>query len=379
MKILIAPDSFKDALSAPDVCHAIERGVRRALPGAGCVLFPLADGGEGTAEVLAWHLQGKMVKRTVSGPLGNPVEAHYLLSADGRTAFIEMAQASGLQLLAPADRNPLKTSTFGTGELVRDALGRGVKKILLGIGGSATNDAGMGMAAALGWHFYSKNGKRTPPSGEHLEAVETILPPAADGQQTLPAEIEVICDVDNPLFGEQGAVHVYARQKGADDAAVVRLDAGLRHFSKKLEAHFGRDFSKIPGAGAAGGLGAGAVAFLGAELRPGIETVMELVGFESVVKNADLVITGEGKLDGQTMRGKLIHGICKKAGAYGVPVVALCGTLEATVSELEETGLLAAFSILREPQSLNDAIRSTSEALEFTAYNILKVSGLGKL
>ena len=189
-------------------------------------------------------------------------------------------------------------------------------------------------------------------------------------------EVEVICDVTNPLFGHEGAAHVYARQKGADDAAIDRLDAGLRHFSKKLEAHFGKNFAEIPGSGAAGGLGAGAMAFLGAKLKPGIEAVMELTGFEEVLKNADLVITGEGKLDGQTLHGKLIHGICKKAAKHGVPVIAFCGTLEATPDSIAATGLQAAFSVLRKPANLGEAIASTEEGLQSLAYNVLKVIGL---
>ncbi len=375
MKILIAPDSFKDALPAPEVCRAIQQGVSSARPDADCTLFPLADGGEGTSEILAWHLKGEMIRLKVAGPLGLPIEAHYFLAENGRVAFIEMAQASGLQLLRTEERNPLKTSTFGTGELIADAIKKGACKILLGIGGSATNDAGMGMAAALGWRFLSKNGEELRPAGESLEAVDKIIAPS-EGVASTKVEVEVICDVTNPLFGHEGAAHVYARQKGADDAAIVRLDAGLRYFSKKLEAHFGKNFAEIPGSGAAGGLGAGAMAFLGAKLKPGIEAVMELTGFEEVLKNTDLVITGEGKLDGQTLHGKLIHGICKKAAKHGVPVIAFCGTLEATPASIAATGLQAAFSVLRKPANLSEAIASTEEGLQSLAYNVLKIIGL---
>jgi glycerate 2-kinase len=381
MKILIAPDSFKDALAAPDVCRAIRRGILKARPEADCTLFPLADGGEGTSEILAWHFKDEMIRLTVADPLGRPVEAHYFLAENGRVAFIEMAQASGLQLLRAEERNPLKTNTSGTGELIADAIKKGARKILLGIGGSATNDAGMGMAAALGWRFLSKTGEELQPAGESLEAVEEIIAPSegVTASHTLTeVEVEVICDVTNPLFGPDGAAHVYARQKGADDAGIARLDAGLRHFSKKLEAHFGKNFAEIPGSGAAGGLGAGAMAFLGAKLRPGIEAVMELTGFEEVLKNADLVITGEGKLDGQTMHGKLIHGICKKAAKHGVPVIAFCGTLEAEPEAIAATGLRAAFSILRKPQTLAEAIDATEEGLECMAYNVLKIMDLSR-
>ncbi|MBI5915601.1 MAG: glycerate kinase [Bacteroidetes bacterium] len=369
MKILIAPDSFKDALSAPEVCIAIQRGILLARPEVETVLFPMADGGDGTAEILAWHLPGEMVTCTVADPLLRPVEARYFLS--GEMAFIEMAQASGLQLLRPEERNPLKTSTFGTGQLIRHAIGRGAKKILLGIGGSATNDAGMGMAAALGWHFLSKNGEELAPTGENLGKVETLQ----KSEIRIPKS-EIVCDVDNPLTGAQGAAQVYARQKGADDAAVALLEAGMLHFSKKLSAHFGQDFAEIPGAGAAGGLGAGAMAFLGATLRSGVETVMQLTGFEEVLKKTDLVITGEGRLDGQTLHGKTVRGICQKAARYGVPVVALCGAVEALPEEVAGIGLRAAFSLLSKPQTLPEALVSTKKGLENLAYNVLKIMDL---
>lgn len=382
MKILIAPDTFKDALPAIEVCKAIERGLRKANPEVETILFPLADGGEGTSDVIAWHLKGEIVKITVADPLFRPIEAHYFLSADGTTAFIEMAQASGLHLLKSEERNPLKTSTFGAGEMLLDAWHRGVKNIYLGIGGSATNDAGMGMAAALGWRFLSKNGEELTPTGENLQKVETIQPPQKiqNSQYLIPNSQfhSVLCDVTNPLFGPNGAACVYARQKGADDAAIAQLDAGLRHFSKKLEQLFGKDFSQTPGAGAAGGMGAGAMAFLGARLLPGIEAVMKLTGFEEVLKNADLVITGEGKLDGQTLHGKLIHGICKKASAYKVPVVAMCGTLEVTPEKISAIGLMAAFSLLKRPGSLSEAIAFTETGLEHLSYNVLKIMNLVK-
>lgn len=373
MKILIAPDSFKEALPALEVCKAIERGLRKANPEIEARLFPLADGGEGTTEVVAWHLKGKMIPLKTVDPLLRPVEAHYFLSACGTTAFIEMAQASGLQLLKPGERNPLKTSTYGVGEMLLDAWRRGAAKIYLAIGGSATNDAGMGMAAALGWRFLSKSQKELLPIGENLQQVNALEPPAPQSLPSQPPQHLVLCDVSNPLFGPTGAAWIYARQKGAGKAAIARLDEGLRHFSKKLEGQFGRDFSQIPGAGAAGGMGAGAMAFLSASLQPGIETLMELTGFEAALKGASLVLTGEGRLDGQTLHGKLIHGICKKASACGVPVVALCGALEASPEEVEAIGLQAAFSVLQKPQSLAEAIRSTKRGLEQLSFNVLKI------
>lgn len=377
MKIVLAPDSFKDALSAPEVCHAIQCGILQARPDAECILFPMADGGEGTSGILAWHLEGEEIKRRVADPLMRPVEARYFLSASGEVAFIEMAQASGLQLLTETERNPLKTSTYGTGELIAAAISSGVKKILLGIGGSATNDAGMGMATALGWQFLSQKGEKLTPSGAHLDKIDKILPPKGNALYRITGcRIEVICDVTNPLFGPDGAAVVYGPQKGADDAAVKRLDAGLQHFSEKLEEHFGRNFAALPGAGAAGGLGAGAVAFLGAELRPGVEALMELTGFDQALKGANLLITGEGRLDGQTLHGKLIQGICKKASEHGVPVIAFCGALESSPAAIRETGLLAAFSVIKKPQDLHEAIASTKAGLEELAFNVLRVMDL---
>lgn len=376
MKILIACDSFKDALPALEACQAIGRGLGKALPGAELTLFPLADGGEGTAEILTWHSRGRRIGLEVSGPLFRPVAAAYGFSGDGQTAFIEMAAASGLPLLNPDERNPLLTTTFGTGELIRDAIGRGARRILLGIGGSATNDAGLGMAAALGYQFLDENEEALPPVGASLGRVRGI-----DGSRAWfspeSVKVEVLCDVDNPLYGEQGAAFIYAPQKGADDAAVRELDAGLRHFARLLEEKFGRGFADIPGAGAAGGLGAGAMAFLGATLRPGIEAVMELTGFDSRLPDTDLVITGEGKIDRQTLHGKLIYGIARRAQAQGVPVIALCGALPASPEEVEAIGLKAAFCIQNRPLGLAEALRETALNLERTAYQVGRVLGMG--
>lgn len=378
MKILIACDSFKDALPAVEACQAIARGVQRALPAAELILSPLADGGEGTADILTYHSQGQRIELEVNGPLFQPVKASYGLSGDGQAAFIEMAAASGLPLLKQESRNPLLTTTFGTGELIRDAVGRGAKHILLGIGGSATNDAGMGMAAALGYRFLSEEGEVLPATGANLARVDVI-----DNSHALfgPGElrVEVLCDVDNPLYGEQGAAYVYAPQKGADEAAVQELDNGLRHFARKLKDKFGQDFADTPGAGAAGGLGAGAMAFLGATLRPGIETVMELSGFDALLPAAGLVITGEGMIDNQTLRGKLIHGIVRRAQAQNVPVIALCGALLAKPEEIEAIGLKAAFCIQNRPLSLAEALPETALHLERTADQVGRILGLGPL
>lgn len=374
MRILIATDAFKDALSAPEVCSAIARGIRRAMPDAELHSFPMADGGEGTAQVLTMQSSGQAIHYTVHDPLFRSISATYGLSGDGQTAFIEMAQASGLQRLKTEERNPLLTSTFGTGELIADALQRGVRKIVLAIGGSATNDAGMGMAAALGYQFQDAHGQTVQLVGGKLGSVAQVVNPAQNPLQNV--AVEVLCDVDNPLYGKDGAAQVYARQKGADDAAIALLDRGLQHFSEVLRAHFGKDFAHLRGAGAAGGLGAGAMAFLNAQLRPGIEAVMQYTNFEEALQGVDLIVTGEGKIDRQTLHGKVISGIAKQAAARGIPVIAFCGTLEATASEIQQIGLRAAFSILSKPLNLAEAIPRTAEDLEQSAFNIFSVYNL---
>ncbi|MCB0626661.1 MAG: glycerate kinase [Saprospiraceae bacterium] len=370
-RILIAPDSFKDALPAVEVSQAIARGWQMARPADELVVLPLADGGEGTLEVLTLQSDGHFEKVEVNDPLFRPVEGRLGLSGDGHTAFVEMAQAAGIQLLARAERNCLYTTTFGVGELILGALERGARRILLGIGSSATNDAGIGMASALGYRFLDERDEELRPVGENLGRIRQI----DDSQLRFdPAELEVtvLCDVDNPLFGPRGAAHTYARQKGATEEGVLLLDAGLESFSTVLKGHFGRDFSQVPGAGAAGGMGAGALAFLGAMLRPGIQTVMELTGFDARLEQADLVITGEGKVDEQTLYGKLILGITRKAAARQIPVLAFCGTLEATPAQIQAIGLQAAFSLLTRPCTLEEAIAATADQLEQLAFNVAR-------
>jgi glycerate 2-kinase len=369
MRILIATDSFKDALPSPDVCRAIGRGLRLAAPEADIVEFPLADGGEGSAEILVFHSRGERITLTVKDPLFRPVEASYGLSGDRQTAFIEMAQAAGLQLLRPKERNPMKTTTLGVGELVWDAMKQGAKRIVLAIGGSATNDGGTGIATALGYEFLDEGGQPVTPTGENLERIAQIDDSEVQFERN-EYRIEALCDVDNPLFGPAGAAHTYAAQKGASEKDIPRLDEGLRHLAIILQEHYGQDYAHAPGAGAAGGLGAGAMAFLGAHLRPGAEAIMEYTSFDKQLREVDLVITGEGKIDGQTLRGKLIHAVAHRAGEAGIPVIALCGTLEASPEQIRKIGLLAAFSILQRPQHLDEAIAETASGLERLAFNV---------
>ncbi len=376
MKILIAADSFKDALPAQQVCAAIADGVKKVQPAAEVVIFPLTDGGEGLAEVFAHHLGGSPVHLNAYDPLGRDVPCTYILSANGDKAFIEMAQASGLQRLSEEERNPMLTSTYGTGQMIAHALDSGVRHILLGLGGSATNDAGMGMAAALGFEFHTAQGKELLPRGESLIAIERI-----DVSNAHPAlaetRFEVLCDVKNPLFGQMGAAYVFGRQKGANAAMIERLDLGLQQFGALLEKTFGQDFASPPGAGAAGGMGAACLAFLKGQLFPGIDVVMNLTNFDAALEGADLVFTGEGRLDSQTLGGKLIRGICARATQHGVPTIALCGAIDADQTFLDLIGLKAAFAIGRKVQIFDDALASTEENLRFVAEQVMRVVSVG--
>lgn len=375
MKIVIAADSFKDALPAQQVCQAIADGISKVQADAEMVIFPLADGGEGLAEVFAFHLGGSTVQMNAYDPLGRDVQCSYILSADGDKAFIEMAQASGLQRLTPDERNPMLTSSYGTGQMIAHALDSGVRHILLGLGGSATNDAGMGMAAALGYEFHTAHGKELLPRGESLAAIERIesnnLHPALTETR-----FEILCDVKNPLHGPMGAAYVFGPQKGANAAMVERLDLGLQQFGALLEKTFGQDFASPPGAGAAGGMGAACLAFLKGQLHPGIEAVMNLTNFDAVLQGADLVFTGEGRLDSQTLSGKLVRGIASRAQQFGVPTIALCGAIDADQAFLDLIGLKAAFAIGRKIQIFDDALASTAENLEFMAEQVMRVASL---
>jgi len=359
MKVLLAPDKFKGSLTARQVCDAMTEGIRLVEPDAEIVALPMADGGEGTAQLLTEAVGGHWHLVTVADPLGRPVEAGFGLSADGQTAFIEMAQASGLRLLSNNEYNPLLTSTLGTGQLIKAAIERGANRIMLGIGGSATNDGGAGMAAALGWQFLDDRGYPIQPCGGSLWAIHRIIPPS----EPLPVAVEVACDVTNPLYGFNGAAHVYGPQKGASLADIELLDDGLRHLAQVIQNEFNLDLGHVPGAGAAGGLGAGALFFLKAKLKEGVQLVMEQIGWAAHLAGTDLVLTGEGKIDEQTLQGKLISGIARQSHQAGVPVIALCGTLALPPHQWQHLGLTAAFSCLHRPQSLTEALADAPESL----------------
>jgi len=364
MNILVACDSFKDALPAGAACGAIARGLKQSHPKARVTEMPLSDGGEGLLDVLGHALSLRWIEKQVADPLGRPVMGRYGLSADGNTAVVEMAQASGLQLLTLEERDPRKTSTFGTGELLADAKARGARHVLLAIGGSATNDAGLGAAAALGWRFLDSNGKDVPPDGGHMKDIARLVPaPAAFDN------VDVLCDVTNPLYGPRGAAWIYGRQKGGSDPVLAGLDDGLKHVADVVKTELGRDVAEMPGAGAAGGLGYGAVAFMGAELRRGIEIVLDITGFDAAARATDLIITGEGHLDGQSAQGKLIQGLCSRAGR--TPVIALCGKLSATPEQIKTIGLKAAYSINKEERPLAEMLANTAINLEKTAAELI--------
>ena len=325
-RIVVASDSFKGSLTSEEVALNVEAGIFRVCPSCRVDKVCVADGGEGTIEALCQTLGGEIVEKTVSDPLGRPVRASYAVLADGQTAVMEMSEASGLPLLKECERNPLRTSTYGTGELIADALKRGCRKFLVGIGGSATNDAGMGMLSALGFRFLDADGNVLPGIGESLNYVADI-----DDSEVLPAVSEagftVACDVDAPLYGPRGAACVFAPQKGADPDTVKVLDEGLRHFSEVLIRCLGKDVTEISGAGAAGGLGGGFMAFLNATLTPGIEMVLDAIDFDAVISGADLVITGEGRIDSQTLGGKAPYGIMLRAKKQGIKVAAIGGSV----------------------------------------------------
>ena len=362
--ILVAPDTFKHACTALEAGKAIQRGILRASPALACRLFPLADGGEGTAGILAYHLKAEPRRALVHDALMRPLEVTWYFVEAQKLALIDMAAASGIQLLSHDERNPMHTSTYGTGEVIKNAIGAGAQKILLGIGGSATNDAGMGMAAALGWKFLDAEGKVIPPKGAHLEQVQKIVPPKTQTE----IKVEVLCDVNNPLCGPDGAAFTYGAQKGASEEDVAFLDLGLRHFADILEEQFGHSLIEMPGAGAAGGLGAGAVAFLNGKLVSGARTIMKLTGFYEALKHCGMVVTGEGRFDEQSKRGKLVHELTRAAQERGVPVIAFCGQLAASEEEWRKTGLCLAKQITPDGMPPDKAIKNTEALLEQAAF-----------
>ena len=371
MKIAIAPDSFKECLTADEVAGAIEEGVRRALPDCVTVCVPMADGGEGTVDALIAATNGRIVELTGTGPMGTPVATRYGLLGDGESAVIEMAAVSGLPLVRTEERDPRIATTYGTGELLCDALNRGASRIIIGLGGSATNDGGAGAAQALGVSLRDAAGRELPWGGAALARLATI-----DLSRRHPrlnqCVLEAACDVDNPLCGPTGASRVYGPQKGAGPKVVEELDAALRHFGDVIEAQLGVPVLDVPGAGAAGGLGAGLVAFAGGVLRPGVDIVADACKLTSRIAGAELVITGEGRIDAQTPHGKTPAGVAKAARQLGIPVVAIAGSLGPGYDAVHDCGIREVISIQSGTMSLAEAMARAPELLAAAAERVAR-------
>ncbi|MDK9604389.1 glycerate kinase [Lelliottia wanjuensis] len=376
MKIVIAPDSYKESLSALEVATAIEQGFREIFPDADYVKLPVADGGEGTVEAMVAATQGGIIKVRVTGPLGENAEGFYGLSGDEQSAFIEMAAASGLEMVAPSSRNPLKTTSWGTGELIRHALDAGVKHIIIGIGGSATNDGGAGMVQALGAKLLDGDGNPIGLGGGELEKLARIDISELDSRLA-DCRIEVACDVTNPLTGEEGASAVFGPQKGATPEMIDRLDDALTHYAKIIARDLDIDVLNLEGGGAAGGMGAGLYAFCGAELRQGIEIVTDALHLDKQVADADLVITGEGRIDSQTIHGKVPVGVAKVAKRYNKPVIGIAGSLTADVGVVHQHGIDAVFSVIYRVCTLEEALESAAVNVRMAARNIAAVLKMG--
>lgn len=372
MNILIAPDSFKDSLSALKVASALGRGIQKILPDARCTLVPMADGGEGTVESVIDATGGKRIEVRVMDPLMREITASYGITGDGESAVIEMAAASGIELLEKSERDPWITSTFGTGQMILDALNRSCGMIMIGIGGSATNDGGAGMAQALGVKFSGVTGDLSVRGGGALDKVDQIHMEGLD-PRIADTQVIVACDVTNPLTGPLGASAVYGPQKGAGEEMVMQLDRNMSHFAATIEDQLGKKVSEVPGAGAAGGLGAGLMAFLDARLVQGFDMVAGVVGLDEKIMGADLVITGEGKMDAQTRFGKTPYGVAQMAKRMGKPVIGVAGILETDATVLYELGFDLLMSIQEKPCDLEYSLKNSERLLERTGERMARL------
>ena len=383
MKIVIAPDSFKESLTAMEVANEIEAGFREFFPDAEYRKLPVADGGEGTVQAMIDASGGRRVELRVTGPLGAPVAAFYGLMGDGAdgstTAVIEMAAASGLELLTPAQRDPLRTTSYGTGELIRHALDAGARRFVLGVGGSATNDGGAGMLQALGVRLLDAGGAELAAGGGPLGMLDRIDIGGLDAR-IAGARFDVACDVSNPLVGPQGASHIFGPQKGADAATVLRLDDNLRHYAAIVARDLGRELAEVadvPGSGAGGGIAAAMLVFLGGRLRPGSEIVTAAVGLDAAVADADLVVTGEGRIDSQSIHGKTPIGVAGVARRHGKPVIAIAGCLAPGAGVVHQHGIDAVFAAVARPCSVEQALAEAAQNVRNAARNVAAVLSLG--
>jgi len=375
LTILLAPDSFKESMTAKEVCEAMERGIKKVNRNINCIHVPMADGGEGTMQSLVDATGGNIYSLNVMGPLGNEVKASYGILGDGETGMLEMASASGIQLVTKDKRNPLITTTYGTGQLIKACLDYGVKRLLIGLGGSSTNDGGVGVIQALGGKLMDSNGSELGFGGGELGKLATIDLSGFDSRlkNTI---VEVACDVNNPLCGDNGASNVFGPQKGANAQMIEELDANLRHYASIVKKQLGKDVLDVPGAGAAGGLGAGLMAFLNATLKKGIEMVIEYTKLEEKVKCSDMVWTGEGSIDFQTQYGKTPLGVAIVAKKYNKPVIAFAGRVGENIEVLYDKGIDSIFSIIKELTTLDEALVNGKKNLEKTAENVIRLMNL---
>ena len=370
-KAILIPDSFKGTLSSAQICEIMGNQIRLRFPDCEVVSIPVADGGEGSVDAFLTALGGEKVFVEAANPYFEPMQAFYGLIDGGRTAVIEMAACAGLPLVADR-KDPTRTTTYGVGQLILDAVGRGVKRIVVGLGGSATTDAGCGAAAAIGVKFYNAAGAVFVPVGGTLKDVVKI--DLGDSQEKLRGvEIVTMCDIDNPMYGLHGAAYVFGPQKGADAEMVKFLDDGLRHVGEAIRKDLGRDLTEVPGGGAAGAMGVGMVAFFGSTLQMGIETVLDTVNFDAILAGADAVFTGEGKLDTQSLRGKVVIGVARRAKKQNVPVIAVVGGVDLDVDEAYDEGVKAIFTINRLPQDLSVSSAYSDLNLAFAMDNILRM------
>ncbi|MCI6151683.1 glycerate kinase [Fusobacterium perfoetens] len=377
MKIVLAPDSFKESMTAKEVCIALEKGLKKGNPNIDCIFVPMADGGEGTTQSLVDATNGKFYEVYVTNPLGEKIKSSFGILGDSNTAILEMASASGLELIPREKRNPLITTTYGTGELIKGALDKGVSTILIGIGGSATNDGGAGMIQALGGKLLDNNGKEIGFGGGELSKIEKIDLSGID-KRLKNVKIIVACDVQNPLTGPNGASHIFGKQKGANENERILLDNNLKHFSQIIKRDLGKDIENISGAGAAGGLGGGLIAFLNSKLRKGIDIVIEYSKLEEKLKDADLVITGEGCIDGQTRFGKTPYGVAKLSQKYNIPVIGIAGSVGKDIDILYKCGFTSIFSILPRVETLDEAIKNGKANMEYIGENIGRLISIYK-
>lgn len=377
MKVVIAPQSFKGSISALDAARAMEQGVKRVFPDTETVLAPVADGGDGTLETLVEATEGDIRSAKVTGPIGEPVEAEWGALGDGETAMIEMARTSGLALLSLDERDPLRATTYGLGEIIREALDAGFRSFIVGIGGSATNDGGAGMAQALGVRLLDKSGNDLSPGGAALADLRKIDTSGLDARAAA-SQFSVACDVSNPLTGSEGASAVYGPQKGATPELVEQLDAALGNFAKVVERDIGRSVDDVPGSGAAGGLGGGMMAFLDGSLRAGVDIVLDQVGLNEQLEGADLVITGEGQLDFQTVYHKAPIGVAWRAKERGIPVIAISGSLGQGFEDVHPEGIDAVASIVCAPMSLDEASTRSGELIADAVAEAMRFMKVGR-